>query len=310
MNKQTIVQRWLTALGLMLALALTAGCGDDADGNGDPPPEADTIPEVAVDAGNFTTLVALLDSADLVGTLSGAGPFTVFAPSDDAFDAFEAENPGVLDSLSPEQVEAVLLYHVVDGEYRSSALSAGMMLETLLTPQTVEIGSNGNLTVNGIDIVTADIEASNGVIHVIDGVLIPPGIVETALAAGSFNTLAALVQQADLVEVLQGSGPFTVFAPTDEAFEAFEAENPGVLESLTPEQVSNVLRYHVVSGQVLSSDLSDGQEVETLEDSGETVTIGVGETVTVNDAQVVTADIRTFNGVIHVIDDVLVPTNP
>src|SRR5690606_34618097 len=181
---------------------------------------------------------------------------------------------------------------------------------TLLTPQTVEIGVSGGVTVNGVAVVAADVEASNGVIHAIDGVLIPADIVETALAAGSFETLTSLVQSAGLLETLQGSGPFTLFAPTDAAFAAFEASNPGVLEGLTTAQVSNVLRYHLVSGQVLSGALTDGQEVETLENTKESATIGVGATVTVNGAQVVTPDIRTFNGVIHVIDAVLVPTAP
>jgi transforming growth factor-beta-induced protein len=306
MNTEATLRKLLAALGLGLMLTLTFGCGDD-DGDIEPPPADDTIPDVAIEAGNFTTLVALIDSVDLLVTLYGTGPFTVFAPTDEAFAAFEAENPGTLESLTPEQTEALLLYHVLGFEASSSSLTDGMRPETLLSPQTLEIGVNGGVMVNGIAVVTPDIRASNGIIHAIDGILVPPDIIQTAIAAGSFTALAALIGDLDIVETLQGSGPFTVFAPTDEAFAAFEAENPGLLEGLSPEELSNIVRYHVVSGQYLSSDLSDGQELETLEDGAATVSIGVGETVTVNDAQVVTADIRTFNGVIHIIDGLLIP---
>lgn len=140
-------------------------------------------------------------------------------------------------------------------------------------------------------------------------------IVDTATAAGSFTTLLALLEQADLVDTLRGAGPFTVFAPTDEAFEAFEDDNPGVLESLTDEQLSNVLRYHVVSGEVMSTDLSDGMEVETLADDEETFTVNVNGGVTItdvsdatDDATVTTPDVDATNGVIHVIDTILLPT--
>ncbi|MCB1007177.1 MAG: fasciclin domain-containing protein, partial [Acidimicrobiales bacterium] len=125
-------------------------------------------------------------------------------------------------------------------------------------------------------------------------------IVETAVAAGDFTTLATALEAADLVETLQGDGPFTVFAPTDAAFEALP---DGTLDELLadPEALANVLTFHVVDGDVLSSDLSDGMEVEAL--NGDTLTISIdGDTVMVNDATVTTADIEASNGVIHVID--------
>ncbi|MCB1014739.1 MAG: fasciclin domain-containing protein [Acidimicrobiales bacterium] len=130
-------------------------------------------------------------------------------------------------------------------------------------------------------------------------------IVETAVAAGDFTTLATALEAADLVETLQGDGPFTVFAPTDAAFEALP---DGTLDELLadPEALANVLTFHVVDGDVLSSDLSDGMEVEAL--NGDTLTISIdGDTVMVNDATVTTADIEASNGVIHVIDAVLIP---
>jgi uncharacterized surface protein with fasciclin (FAS1) repeats len=129
-------------------------------------------------------------------------------------------------------------------------------------------------------------------------------IVETAVAAGDFTTLAALLEQAGLVETLQGDGPFTVFAPTDAAFEALD---PATLEAVQndPELLKSVLLYHVVEGEVMSSDIEPG-DVPTVEGSTVTITVD-GGTVKVNDATVTTADVTASNGVIHVIDTVLVP---
>jgi uncharacterized surface protein with fasciclin (FAS1) repeats len=141
-------------------------------------------------------------------------------------------------------------------------------------------------------------------------------IVDTAVAAGNFTKLAELLTAADLVDTLKGPGPYTVFAPTDDAFAAFESENPGVLGSLTTEQVSNVLRYHVVDGAVYAADLTAG-DVETLADDMASFQVNLGESVTItddsaltDDATVTTTDIQASNGVIHVIDAVLVPETP
>lgn len=130
-------------------------------------------------------------------------------------------------------------------------------------------------------------------------------IVDTAVAAGDFTTLAAALEAADLVDTLKGEGPFTVFAPTDDAFAALPE---GTVEDLLadPEALAAILTYHVVEGEVLAADLTDGQVVETV--NGETLTVAIdGDTVTINDATVTTADIETSNGVIHVIDTVLIP---
>ncbi|MBK5926105.1 fasciclin domain-containing protein [Rhodobaculum claviforme] len=129
-------------------------------------------------------------------------------------------------------------------------------------------------------------------------------IVDTAVAAGSFTTLVAAVEAAGLVETLKGDGPFTVFAPTDEAFAALPE---GTLEALLEdtEALTAILTYHVVPGAVMSGDLTDGMEAETV--NGQSVTIGVGDTVTVDGATVVQADIEASNGVIHVIDAVILP---
>ena len=139
-------------------------------------------------------------------------------------------------------------------------------------------------------------------------------VIDTATAAGSFTTLLGLLEQADLTDTLRGAGPFTVFAPTDDAFAQFETDNPGVLDGLSDDELSNVLRYHVVDGTVLAADLSDGDEVATLADDEATFTVNANGDVTItdgsgdtDDATVTDTDIEASNGVIHIIDAVLLP---
>lgn len=131
-------------------------------------------------------------------------------------------------------------------------------------------------------------------------------IVDTAVEAGSFTTLVAALEAAGLVETLKGEGPFTVFAPTDEAFAALpEGTVDSLLEPENQDQLVSILTYHVVPGEVMSGDLSDGMTAETVQ--GQEVTISVGDGVMVDGADVVTADIEASNGVIHVIDEVIMP---
>lgn len=286
--------------------------------------EAGTIVDVAVGAGNFTTLVTAVSEAGLVETLQGEGPFTVFAPTDDAFAALPA---GTIETLlaDPEgALTQILLYHVVAGKVMSTDLSDGMMADTVQgSPITVSI-ADGVVKINDAQVTVADIEASNGVIHVIDAVILPPSdeaeaapaeaaaeetvgnIVEVAAAAGGFSTLLTAATEAGLVDALTGEGPLTVFAPTDEAFAALPA---GTLESLLADPqgaLTQILLYHVVSGKVMSGDLSDGMTAETLQ--GAPITISIADDVVkINDAVVVVADIETSNGVIHVIDAVILP---
>ncbi len=139
-------------------------------------------------------------------------------------------------------------------------------------------------------------------------------VIDTVTAAGTFTTLLGLLEQAELTDTLRGAGPFTVFAPTDDAFDQFESDNPGVLEGLSDAELSNVLRYHVVEGTVLAADLSDGDDVETLADDDATFTVNANGDVTLtdgsddtDDATVTEADIEASNGVIHVVDAVLLP---
>jgi transforming growth factor-beta-induced protein len=169
----------------------------------------------------------------------------------------------------------------------------------------------GNVYINNAKVILTDIETSNGVIHVIDTVLLPPAdkkdIVDTAVADGRFKTLVAAVTAAGLVDTLKGAGPFTVFAPTDDAFAKLPA---GTVESLLKpenlEQLKSILLYHVVAGKVMAADVVKLTTAMTLQGTNVTIKID-GDKVYVNDAQVIITDIETLNGVIHVIDTVLLP---
>lgn len=256
--------------------------------------------DTAVAAGSFTKLAAALEAAGLVGALKGAGPFTVFAPTDAAFEAFEAANPGVLAGLDQDELTAVLTYHVVSGAaVRSNTLKDGQVVTTLNGSPAL-IRTTGGATIADAKVTMADVTASNGVIHVIDRIILPPAddIVETALAAGSFGTLATALTEAGLVDDLQGKGPFTVFAPTDAAFAELAAVPDG-------DALRDVLLYHVVSGAVGSGDLVAGSVPTLL--SGESLTVSLAGGVTIDAASVTSANIITKNGVIHVVDSVLVP---
>ncbi|NNC93119.1 MAG: hypothetical protein HKN80_11590, partial [Acidimicrobiia bacterium] len=250
------------------------------------PPSMDII-ETATDAGVFDTLLAAVDAAGLTSTLQGEGPFTVLAPTDDAFDALGAETISALLADIPLLTD-ILLYHVIDGAVPSSIVST-LSSATTLNGDDIYI-ADGSIYINGVAlVVTADIQATNGIIHVLDTVLIPPAgsIVDIAVGNEDLETLVAAVTVADLVETLSGPGPFTVFAPTDAAFDALPA---GTLDALLADipALTDILLYHVVSGAVTSPTVVGLDSATTL--NGD-VTITVGEGVFVNDAEVVITDI-------------------
>lgn len=266
------------------------------------------IVDTAVAAGSFKTLATALTEAGLIPALKGKGPFTVFAPTDEAF----AKLPkGTVESLlKPENRDMlvkILTYHVVPGELDAGEVLGSKTLTTL-NGQRVDIDAKG-ATIDGVSIVKTDIECSNGIIHVIDEVILPQSdsILDIAASAGSFNTLAAALEAADLVDALKGDGPFTVFAPTDEAFAALPE---GTLETLlkpeNKDQLRSILLYHVVEGRVYTDQAIDAGEAATLQ-GGEVKIKKSWGNVKVNDAKVVTPDIEASNGVIHVIDRVILP---
>ena len=272
--------------------------------------EGQDIVQTAVAAGSFKTLAAALESADLVGALQGEGPFTVFAPTDEAFAKLPKDQLAML--LEPKNkalLQAILTYHVVAGDMPAREVLKSEFATTLNGQRIDFSATDAGVMVDGATILKTDIECSNGVIHVIDTVIIPStnDIIATAVEAGSFKTLAAALTAAQLVETLQGEGPFTVFAPTDDAFAALPE---GTVESLLlPEnraKLSAVLTYHVVPGRVYADTVAAGHEFKTVQ--GQHLKSRTdGSTVYVGKAKVVTADIETSNGVIHVIDAVLLP---
>ncbi len=318
------------------ALALTlAACGDDSNGADVSPaaeqPGPGTIVDVATEAGSFQTLVAAVAAAGLVDTLSGDDAYTVFAPTDDAFAAALQSLGLTVDELLADTgtLTSILTYHVVPGEVPASQVVTldGQSVTTVNGAELTISVDGDTVMVNDATVTAVDVDASNGVIHVIDSVLLPPSgeemssgmggteqatgtIVDVATEAGSFNTLLAAAQAAGLVDTLAGDGPFTVFAPTDDAFAAALASLGLTAEELLADTdtLRSILTYHVVPGEVPASQVVtlDGQSVTTV--NGADVRIGVaGETVKVNDATVTAVDVDASNGLIHVIDSVLLP---
>ena len=267
------------------------------------------IPTNAQNTGVHDSLVAALSHAELVSALQADGPFTVFAPTDDAFAAAGID----LSTFDTEEENAtlvdILLYHVVSGEVTASAVTDGMNAEALNGDDLSFTVTDGVVMVNDATVTSADVMASNGVIHVIDKVLMPPAdlgdIPTVAQGTGIHTSLVAAVTQADLVATLQGDGPFTVFAPTDDAFAAAGID----LEALDTDEgkaaLTDILLYHVVAGEVPSSAVTDGLVAAAV--NGDDLSFTVGDSVMVNDATVVLADVPASNGVIHVIDKVLMP---
>jgi uncharacterized surface protein with fasciclin (FAS1) repeats len=266
------------------------------------PPSLD-LAETAAGTDGFSTLAAALQATGLDAALAGDGPFTVFAPTDAAFAALPE---GTLDALlaDPSALSEILLYHVVENKVFSRDLDGVVSTQTLAGFPVLFDLSDG-AQINEANIVATNVLVTNGVIHVMDQVLLPPtmDIVETAIDAG-FSTLATALTAADLVGALQGDGPFTVFAPTNDAFAGLpEGALDGLLADIPA--LTNVLLYHVVDGQIFAGDLNGVSSAATL--SGESVSIDLTQGVKINDATVVIKDIIATNGVIHVIDGVLLP---
>ena len=273
-------------------------------------PKTGDIVETAIGAGSFKTLVAAVQAAGLVGALQGEGPFTVFAPTDAAFAKLPA---GTIDSLlkpeNREKLKSILLYHVAPGRIAASDVLASGGAATL-NGQRLDFAMRGSsVQIDLANVVKTDIECTNGIIHVIDAVILPSSddIVMTAEKAGSFSTLLAAATKAGLVEALKSKGPITVFAPTDDAFSQLPA---GTVESLlkpeNKDKLAAILKYHVVSGRVLAADAVKAGRATTLQGSPVTIDIRNGR-LAVNGASVIASDIDASNGVVHVIDRVILP---
>jgi transforming growth factor-beta-induced protein len=298
---------------LILSLALLAGlfffssCEKEEDDMKNPDmPEEYSIAEIASNNEDFSILVEALVKTDLVSTMSGPGTFTVFAPDNNAFIALFAElGVNGIQDIPTEDLKPILLYHVMGETMTSDMITDGYYAS--LSPaqgRTVSmfIGTGDGVTINGAASVTsADITATNGVIHAIDAVLLPPSIVDIAIQNSDFESLVSAVVDADLAGTLSDpSGSFTVFAPTDDAFTALGGNVPS---DLTP-----ILLYHVLGSPVFSDEISSGT-VSSLNQDDPEISVEVSDMgVKLNgSANVIAVDIVGTNGVIHVIDQVLLP---
>ena len=372
--------RFMNAKPALAALLMTAMLFASPAAVADQRTAQEDIPSNAAGTGIHDSLVAALDRADLVATLSGDGPFTVFAPTDDAFTAAGID----LDSFNTDDEIAtlvdILTYHVLAGAVNSSQVTDGMTATMLNGDDATFTVTNESVMIGDATVTMADVMASNGIIHVIDKVLIPPvpvteadgdicynmythtiaagasfdecmayayyedyemngqtftgcynlvthtftmvsqaeceaymwtqavDIAMTAQATTIHNSLVAALAQAGLVSTLQGDGPFTVFAPTDDAFAEAGIDLAALDNEEGKDLLTDILLYHVISGEVPSSAVTNGLVAEAV--NGDDLTFSVGEGVMVNDANVVLADVPASNGVIHVIDKVLMPPVP
>jgi transforming growth factor-beta-induced protein len=296
-----------------LALLLTLSACDDDGTPG--PPEAIEVSTAQYIAGrsDLDELNSALQAADLVSTLEGDGPFTVFAPSNDALASLNVDGLAAEDGLNDvELLSNILLTHVITGDaITANGISDGGTATTASGATITFSVSDGDvqLSVGGATatVQTTDLETTNGVIHIIDDVLIGnTTTAERAKATPATETLATAVGAAGLESTLDGDGPFTVFAPVNSAFDAIDADELTGNATLLTE----VLNYHVVSGSALASgDIAEGETtVETVDGADLTINKTADGTVTVNGATVTTADIQTTNGVIHLIDGVLLET--
>jgi len=271
-----------------------------------------TVYDVVVTSPDHGVLEVGIDTCGLDGYLSGPGPFTVFAPTDAAFNAL---GPVTLLALLADlpQLTNILKHHVVADSVMSGMLSNGQLITTLFGADvTVTIGPSGVFIDNAL-VTVADIVADNGVVHVIDAVLLPPAppttnsVYDIISNSADHTTLTLAIDTAGLAGTLKGSGPFTVFAPTDDAFNLLPSGTIAALLSDLP-QLTDILKHHVVGDSVMSGMLTNGQTVTTLLGTDVTITIN-SSGVFIDNALVTVADIVGDNGVVHVIDAVLLPNS-
>ena len=313
---------WLSSLLLFGALTLFTACDDDDD---DDMMEPQDIVTFAQNSEDYTILAEAVETANLAGVLSGAGPFTVFAPDNDAFQALLDSNPdwNALEDIPTEVLTAVLTNHVLGGEVGSSDLVDGYYTTLSATSfgdavTSLYVNLDNGVTLNGgPEVVAPDVEVENGIIHGVNSVIGLPTVVTFATSNPALSSLVAALTRDDLstdfVGTLSGNGPFTVFAPTNTAFQNLLDSNDdwNTLDDIPAELLENVLLYHVTdAGNVRSGALTDGMDVPTL--AGASLTVDLTGSAPViaggsSSAEVVLADVQGVNGVVHVIDEVLLP---
>lgn len=299
----------------MLAVAMVfvfASCSKDEEET--PMMESKNIVETAVSNDQFSILVEALTKAGLASALEAPGPFTVFAPTNDAFNAlFSQLGVTGISDLSAEVLTPILLNHVVSGSVKAADVTTGYVstLNNAAPGQNmvqVYAVKSGDVMVDGSKVIIADVMASNGVIHAIDKVILPATVVNHAINNPNFSILVQAVVKAGLVDALSAAGPFTVFAPTNDAFNALFADlGVSGIADLSADQLTPILLYHVVSGNVRASQVTSG-DVPTLKEGSAISITANGMGVMLNgNANVVATDVQGINGVIHVIDRVILP---
>lgn len=299
---------------LMISMSLFAvSCNDDDDDQMTTPKN---IVEVAQSNPDLSTLVSAIVAAELTTVLSEGGPFTVFAPTNSAFAKLD---PAVLNNIisTPSLLTALLQYHVVSGKVTSSQLSNGEV-PTLLSGQSVNVDlSGGMVTLNGSSkVTTADVDASNGVIHIIDEVLLPEDfapqtIVQIAVSNPNFSILVSALSKPELADLLAAANDptsdLTVFAPTNDAFTAvLTALGKNSIDDLPVGLLKEIVQYHIVAGAQMSTELTGGLLPTLL--PNENLTVDVTNGVMINNSEVILADVKAINGVIHAINGVLLPS--
>lgn len=305
-----------SAILMMAAVVVLASCKKDDDEEMMPVnlPQEKNIVETAMADPQFSILVEAVAKAGLVDALQADGPFTVFAPTNSAFNMlFDQLGVNGVEDLTADQLTPILLYHVVNGKVMAADVKTGYIptLNATTNNNSVVILADASkgVQLNGmVNVIATDVMASNGVIHVIDKVLLPPDVVDIAIQNSNFSILVEAVSKAGLVEALKAEGPFTVFAPTNSAFDALFAQlQVNGISDLTADQLTPILLYHVVSGNILAADVSTGM-VPTLNPNA-MIDIMVSEMgVKLNGmSNVIATDVQGTNGVVHVIDAVILP---
>jgi uncharacterized surface protein with fasciclin (FAS1) repeats len=271
--------------------------------------------DTAVADGRFGTLKKALDVAGLTPFFQWDNKLTVFAPTDEAFAKLPEETlKSLLQPENKEQLVAVLSHHVVTGQVQLADALEARQAKTIQGAPLSFTFLKGKVLVNDASLIDADIVCSDGVIHVVDTVLLPPKparetLLSTAKKAGGFSTLLAAVEAAGLTEALEGDGPFTLFAPTDEAFQALpEGTVASLLKKENQSQLIEVLKNHAVAGEVSAGDALNAGTAKSLQGGELKFSIKEG-VLKVNDATIRSVGINGRNGIIHVIDSVLLPAN-
>ena len=308
----------LSALLLCAAILVVPSCKDGEDTT----PASNNILDVLKNDANLSTLVSALERADLDQVFAGTDEYTLFAPSNAAFDQLLVDlGVSSLNDIPVDVLTNVLLNHAVSGEKKAANLSTGY-LNSLLpygtsgATQSLFINTITGVKVNDANVTAADADASNGVVHTINKVMVPTTVVNQALNNPEFSTLVAALTRSDLgvdyVALLSGPGPFTVFAPTNAAFASLLTElGFSNLNDIPAATLNSVLQYHVVNNaNVRAEDLTNSQVVTTF--GGSTFTVGLTGGANITDANarvsnIIVTNVQANNGVVHAIDKVLLP---